>query len=150
MSEALLELHSDVLRVLIAPRIGARIVSICDRDGNEYVEAGRHPADPLTPEHSYLDGGLGGIDDCFPGITAETLTSPARSVRSSPSSTVLPKKLFVIPVATRTFSAGLFEGLIGGTATLWHASLAFVEHRPKVLHLACKVVHVLDSARAHR
>jgi galactose mutarotase-like enzyme len=80
VSEALLELHSDDLRVLIAPRIGARIVSICDRDGNEYVEAGLPPVESLTAAHSYLDGGLGGIDDCFPGITAELLTSPARTV----------------------------------------------------------------------
>jgi hypothetical protein len=50
-------------------------------------------------------------------------TSPARRVRSSPSSTVLPKKLLVIAVATRAFS----EEVFGATAALWHASPAFVE-----------------------
>jgi galactose mutarotase-like enzyme len=80
VSGALLELRSDELRVLIAPRIGARIVSLCDRDGNEYVEPGETPVESLSPANSYLDGGLGGIDDCFPGITAEMLTSPARTV----------------------------------------------------------------------
>lgn len=80
MSGALLELHSGELRALIAPRLGARIVSLRDRDGNEYVEPGEPPLESLGPAHSYLDGGLGGIDDCFPGITAEKLTSPARTV----------------------------------------------------------------------
>jgi galactose mutarotase-like enzyme len=80
VAEDLLELRSDELCVRLAARLGARIVSLSDRHGNEFVEVGTPPLEEITPSHSFLAGGLGGIDDCFPGITAERLTSPERIV----------------------------------------------------------------------
>jgi galactose mutarotase-like enzyme len=80
VAEDLLELRSDELCVRLAPRLGARIVSLSDRDGTEYIETGTPSLEEITPSHSFLAGGLGGIDDCFPGITAETLASPERVV----------------------------------------------------------------------
>lgn len=79
-SQRSLELRTDELTVCLDPRLGGRIVSLRDPSGHEYVEVGRPPAPRVDASASYLAGGLGGFDDCFPGIAAESLRAPDRVV----------------------------------------------------------------------
>jgi hypothetical protein len=64
-------LDSGGLRVRIDPLLGGRILSVTDDRGRELVEPGRPPARTIDPTSDYVAGGLGGIDDCLPGISAE-------------------------------------------------------------------------------
>jgi len=65
-------LCSESLQVVVTPALGGQIVSLSDAVGHEYLARAPHPRPPDLPLYApYLEGGLGGIDDCLPAIAAE-------------------------------------------------------------------------------
>jgi hypothetical protein len=74
------ELRSDALTVRVEPRLGGRITSLETAGGVELLARGGAPSDPVGPADDYLAGGLGGFDDCLPGIAPEVLQEPDRVV----------------------------------------------------------------------
>jgi hypothetical protein len=75
-----IELRSEAVTVRVDPRLGGRITSLESADGFDHLARGWLPADPVGPADDYLAGGLGGFDDCLPGITPEALRAPERVV----------------------------------------------------------------------
>lgn len=75
--------HEDVITLghesmvaVITPALGGQIVSLRDGAGHEYLAQSpvvRRPNLPL--DAGYLEGGLGGIDDCLPAIAAGSYPS---------------------------------------------------------------------------
>lgn len=71
-------LRSASLEVVVTPALGGQIWSLRDAASHEYLARSPHPRPSGLPLYaSYLEGGLGGVDDCLPAIAAGPYPSGA-------------------------------------------------------------------------
>lgn len=65
----MIRVNGEVLSAVVNPRRGAKITSLVDASGTEWLAPGRDGADP-PPGTPFVDAEMGGWDECAPTIVA--------------------------------------------------------------------------------